>query len=84
VGAVFRKKEKLWQAWLPVLIGKATWVGYAPHPSNGQLPPLKPGIFSPLDALHDLQLDKETAGRLNFFFAKDWELARDLSIFFKA
>jgi GT2 family glycosyltransferase len=79
-----RKKKKLWQAWLPVLIGKATWVGYAPHPSNGKLPPLKPGIFSPLDALHDLQLDEETVGRLNFFFAKDWELERDLSIFFKA
>ncbi len=78
------KRTRLWKNWLPVLLRQKTWVGYAPHAQNDTLPRLKPGVFSPIDALQDLKVNEETAGRLNFFFAKDWELDRDLTIFVKA
>jgi len=37
-----------------------------------------------VDAFKDLKVNEETAARLNFFFAKDWEVERDLAIFVKA
>ncbi len=70
--------------WLPVLLGQKTWVGYAPSTQNGSLPKLRPGVFSPVDVLKDLKVNDETAARLNFFFAKDWEVERDLAVFWKA
>ena len=83
--AVFSSKRGIFiQNWFPVLLGRKTWVGYAPAVTNATLPRLKPGVFSPLDALKGLELNAETAARLNFFFAKDWEVERDLTLFFKA
>jgi len=82
---VFSSKRKaLLLGWLPVLLGQKTWVGYAPNAQNNTLPNLKQGVFSPLDALHDLKVNEETTARLNFFFAKDWEVERDLTVFFKS
>jgi len=78
------KRGMLLKYWGSVLLGKKTWVGYAPNTQNSTLPPLRPGVFSPVDALKDLKVNDETAARLNFFFAKDWEIERDLAIFFKA
>ena len=78
------KRNLLLQNWGSVLLGKKTWVGYAENPQNSTLPYLRPGVFSPVDALKDLKVNEETVARLNFFFAKDWEVERDLSVFFKA
>ncbi len=79
-----RKRDLLFKNWGVVLLGKKTWVGYAPKAQNTTLPTLRSGVFSPVDALKDLKVNEETAARLNFFFAKDWEMERDLAIFFKA
>lgn len=78
------KRRPILHNWLPVLLGQKTWVGYAPSVQQASLPPLRPGVFSPVDALRDLELNSETAARLNFFFAKDWEVEQDLGIFWKA
>lgn len=67
---------------LAVLSGRKTWVGYAPHLRNTALPKIKPGVFSPLDALKGLHIDENAVGRLNFLFAKDWNVWRDLEVFF--
>lgn len=78
------KRNLLLKNWASVLLGKKTWVGYAENAQNSTLPYLRPGVFSPVDALKDLKVNEETVARLNFFFAKDWEVERDLSVFFKA
>ncbi|MFN4254481.1 MAG: glycosyltransferase [Saprospiraceae bacterium] len=81
IWAVFSaKRSLLLKNWLPVFVGKKTWVGYAPHPENSSLPRLKPGVFSPLDGLRDLRPNAATVGRLNFLWAKDWDAWRDLGI----
>ena len=77
------KRALLLKNWLPVLFGQKTWVGYAKSAQITTLPTLRPGVFSPVDALKDLEVNEETAARLNFFFAKDWEVERDLTVFIK-
>jgi len=78
------KRNLLLKNWGAVLLGRKTWVGYVPNAQNRTLPNLRSGVFSPLDGLKGLKVNEETAARLNFFFAKDWEVERDLTIFFKA
>jgi len=76
---LFSKKRKLFlKNWLAVFSGKKTWVGYAAHQQNPALPKIKPGVFSPLDALNGLNINENAVGRLNFLFAKDWNVWRDL------
>jgi hypothetical protein len=78
------KRNRLALNWFQVFRGYKTWVGYALHAQNASLPVIKPGVFSPLDALHDLKVNEETVARLNFFYAKDWEVERDLTILVKS
>lgn len=79
-----KKRAALLKNWAAVLFGQKTWVGYAPNAQDGTLPRLRPGVFSPVNALHDLKVNEETAARLNFFFAKDWEIERDLTVIVKS
>lgn len=74
------KRQIILKNWWPVLSGQKTWVGYAPNAQNNALPTLKPGVFSPLDGLRNLQANEPTAARLNFLFAKDWDAARDWNV----
>ena len=76
---VFSKKRAvLLKNWPAVFAGKKTWVGYALNGQNGTLPYLKPGVFTPLAGLDDLRLTEQTVARLNFLYAKDWNVWRDL------
>ena len=78
---LFSAKKTLFLAnWWSVLLGRKTWVGYASSDQNATLPALKPGVFSPLDQLQGLQATAPTVARLNFLFAKDWNLWRDLEV----
>jgi hypothetical protein len=79
-----KKRTALLKNWGAVLFGQKTWVGYTNNAQNSTLPKLRPGVFSPVDALKDLTVNEETSARLNFFFAKDWEVERDLTVFIKA
>jgi len=44
------------------------------------LPKLRKGILSPCDELKENHLDKHTIERLNFLYARDYELTKDLKI----
>lgn len=79
-----QKRSVLLKNWWPVLRGGKTWVAYAKHAQNGALPKLKVGVFSPSDGLPDLTLGEATIGRLNFLYAKDWNVWRDLEILIRA
>ncbi|MEO6037989.1 MAG: glycosyltransferase [Saprospiraceae bacterium] len=74
------KKTRFRQNWGAVFSGKKTWVGYAPNEENASLPALKPGVFSPLDQIQGLQANAPTVARLNFLYAKDWNVWRDLDV----
>jgi GT2 family glycosyltransferase len=72
------KKKALLRGWPAVLLGRKTWVGYAPSPQNASLPQLRPGLFSPLDTARVQQPTEQTVARLNFLYAKDWGVWRDV------
>ena len=78
------KRTVLLQYWLPVLFGQRHWVGYAAHPQQTMLPRLRPGVFSMLDALDGVTPTAATVARLNYLYAKDWGVWRDLEILYKS
>jgi GT2 family glycosyltransferase len=66
--------------------GKKSWVGYSSGQSgaaNLTLPKMKPSVLSPSDAFPGKQIDEATARRLDFFYAKDYEIGRDLEVVIK-
>jgi GT2 family glycosyltransferase len=82
--AIFSKKRRqLGSGLLPVLLGRKSWVGYAPHPDNARLPRLQPGVFTTLDGLDGLHAPPNTVARLNFLYVKDWNVWRDAEILVK-
>lgn len=67
-----------------VLKGEKTWVSYAPvEDKMANLPKVKPGILSPVDALAISNINIPTLHRLNFLYAKDFHVSQDLSIVWK-
>jgi lipopolysaccharide/colanic/teichoic acid biosynthesis glycosyltransferase len=69
-----------------VLFGKKSWVSYASHQSpvtSLLLPNIRKGVLSPLDALGQRHLDDATIQRLNFLYAKDYDVWRDLEVVWK-
>lgn len=78
---LFVKEKKgffrnLWQ----VLTGRNSWVGYKASKQTYQLPELKQGVLSPCDELEENHLDPDTIERLNFLYARDYEVTQDLKI----
>ena len=75
--------------YMNVLIGKQTWVGYTDVSRYSKdavidnLPILKKGIFSPLDATDLVNPNVPTIRRLNFLYAKDYDVWRDAEILLK-
>ncbi|MEZ4918633.1 MAG: glycosyltransferase [Saprospiraceae bacterium] len=74
------KRSKLATNWLWVLLGSKSWVGYAPEGSKESLPKIRPGVFSPANRLKQPLRSENTLARLNFFYAKDWDVWRDVEI----
>ncbi|MCC6463087.1 MAG: glycosyltransferase [Saprospiraceae bacterium] len=74
------KRKAFARHWWAVLTARRTWVGYVPNSQNNSLPRLKPGVLSPLSRLQDLQLTEQTIARLNFLYAKDWNVWKDLEL----
>ena len=65
------------------LISKTTWVTYEGK-NTSALPRLKNGFFTPLHAVKKgISLDETTIQRLNFLYAKDYSISRDLEIILK-
>ncbi len=75
--------KNIWQ----VLFGQKTWVSYA-NPIfsdavinvSNNLPKIKQGIFSPLNAANLTEPNAPTVQRLNFLYAKDYDVWRDVEI----
>jgi len=63
-----------------VLSGQYSWVGYSVE--NNDLPEIRKGILSPSDELNNSDLDLRTKSRLDFLYAKDYTIYKDLSVIF--
>jgi GT2 family glycosyltransferase len=69
--------------WWQVLLGKKTWVGYAPSTAPTQqkpLPRLPKGVLSFVHQLPQRSYDVLTLQRLNFLYAKDYSMSTDIAI----
>ena len=67
-----------------LIFARKSLVGYAQSSSDRTtLPAIKNGILSPIDALNIADPDDPTIARLNFLYAKDYSIERDLQIVFK-
>jgi len=62
-----------------VLFGEKTWVGYAEF-DNHNLPKIKSGVLTPLDSIGKKNINNITAQKLNFLYAKDYSIEKDLFI----
>jgi len=77
------KHRSTWlRHWWPVFVGRETWVGYIRHTQNDTLPKIKPGVFSQRQTLHGFEASPEAIARLNFLYAKDWNVWLDVEIVF--
>ncbi len=75
-----KDKKGFFQNIFRVLSMKSSWVGYEPSHQTYKLPELRRGVLSPCDELKENHLDKATIERLNFLYARDYELTKDLKI----
>lgn len=78
---VVRNRGGLAKNWLHVLVGRRTWVGFAPT-GGGEavLPILKKGVLDQSTALPNSMRIPQTLSRLNLLYAKDYNVMRDLRI----
>ncbi len=78
--------KNLWS----VFTGAKTWVAYAiqttPNETGASehFPKLKTGVFSPLNAANLTEPNAPTIQRLNFLYAKDYDVWRDAEIVWKS
>ncbi len=77
---ISHKKHDFAKNWWSVAMGKKTWVGYASNPQNSTLPKIRPSVFSPLQGLEGVHATEAMTARLNYLYAKDWNVWRDFSI----
>ncbi len=93
---VVKNRKTLLQNWLPILLGRKTWVGYAPGVQSGPMPALPPAAFSPaslakrseknaakMPTMPEEILTEAERQRLNFLYAKNWSLGREASLLSK-
>jgi hypothetical protein len=82
---IAKKRFSYFKNIFKVLFNRRSWVGYASTNSQQyNLPKIKTGVFSPLDALQLKIINTPTVDRLNFFYAKDYSVYDDLEIFLKS
>jgi hypothetical protein len=68
--------------WLSVFIGKKTWIGYSKSLLKG-LPKLKEGVFPIFKETELGNLNVKTLEKLNFLYAKDYDVWQDWAFFKK-
>jgi lipopolysaccharide/colanic/teichoic acid biosynthesis glycosyltransferase len=68
-----------------VFTGRYTLIGYhgKMNEETDNLPFLKKGILSPVDALKNSRIESETIEKINLLYAKDYKVLNDLNILFK-
>jgi lipopolysaccharide/colanic/teichoic acid biosynthesis glycosyltransferase len=67
--------KNLWE----VLFGQKTWVGYTDSLNQNALPKIKQGVLSPVIKWNN-QVEPGTANKLNFMYAKNYSIEKDLYI----
>jgi GT2 family glycosyltransferase len=67
--------KNLWE----VLFGQKTWVGYTQSLNQNALPKIKQGVLSPVIKWNN-QVEPGTANKLNFMYAKNYSVEKDLYI----
>lgn len=80
---IIKKRKTFLENMIQVLMGNKSWVGYAMLENQSVLPKIKPGVLSSLDALTVKNLNEPTIHRLDFLYAKDYEVSKDLEIIWK-
>ncbi|HMG14004.1 MAG TPA: glycosyltransferase family 2 protein, partial [Saprospiraceae bacterium] len=76
--------KKLFTSALWVIDGECSWVGYyKPDKYAVHLPPIRRGILNPLDEFQMGTNDLKIIERLNFIYAKEYTLEKDLRIIWK-
>lgn len=80
---IIKKRNVFLENMIQVFIGNKSWVGYAMIENQSVLPKIKPGVLSPLDALAVKNLNEPTIQRLNFLYAKDYEVSKDIEVIWK-
>ena len=78
---LLKKKYFIAKNIFPVLLGKKTWVGYENNPEimyEKKLPQLKESIVTP--SFSHPELSRETILRLNFFYAKDYSIKKEVRL----
>ncbi len=64
-----------------VLFGTKSWVGYVPVEWESiHLPEIKSSVLSPADAMKSGVPDLETLQKLNFLYARDYSMQKDLNL----
>ena len=76
------KREYIELIW-KVLKGQRSWVGYHETAAHDHLPQLRKGIFTPPAELKSRNLDQTALDRLNFLYARDYTVEKDLRILAK-
>ena len=70
-----------------VLFGKYSWIGYCKLDDseiNKRLPKIKKGIYDPSTNMSRVGLTEEEKEQLNFMYARDYSLSKDINFFFRA
>ncbi|MDY0086532.1 MAG: glycosyltransferase [Bacteroidales bacterium] len=68
-----------------VFIGQKTWVGYCQASIQGQkLPAIRKGVLCPASVFKRIVSDDQMINQLNLIYARDYNVWKDVSIFFKA
>lgn len=80
-----REKLGLFKNIWKVLKGEKSWVGYLKNGENKKqkLPKIRLGVLSQKEALKLKNVPDETTQRLNFWYAKEYTLQKDLNIIWK-
>jgi O-antigen biosynthesis protein len=79
---LYDHKTRFLRNLLSVLTGKRSFVGYRHQydESSLQLPRIRPGILTPLDAHEHGQPSKDTIQKMNLLYARDYSWLKDLQI----
>ena len=76
-----KQKIGLWLNIFSVLLGRKSWVGYSTDNTTiTNLPSIRKGVLTPVDEFPSQKIDGPTKHRLNFFYAKDYSIGRDIDI----
>jgi O-antigen biosynthesis protein len=78
----FEQKSHFLRNLFSVLTGKRSFVGYRHQydESSLQLPRIRPGILTPLDAYEQGQPSKDTIQKMNLLYARDYSWLKDVQI----